>query len=31
MSRTRFTVNPRSIVVPISKNSLLEADAKSEV
>ena len=31
MSRTRFRVNPNSIVAWISKNALLEAGAKSEV
>ena len=31
MSRTRFKVNPHSIVAWISRNSLLEAGAKSEV
>ena len=31
MSRTRFRVNPHSIVVWMSRNSLLEAGAKSEV
>ena len=30
MSRTRFRVNPHSIVVWMSRNSLLEAGAKSE-
>ena len=30
MSRTRFRVNPHSIVAWISRNSLLEAGAKSE-
>ena len=31
MSRTRFRVNPLSIVAWMSRNSLLEAGAKSEV
>ena len=31
MSRTRFRVNPHSIVAWMSGNSLLEAGAKSEV
>ena len=31
MSRTRFGVNPRNIVAWMSRNSLLEAGAKSEV
>ena len=31
MSRTSFRVNPRSIVAWMSRNSLLEAGAKSEV
>ena len=31
LSRTRFRVNPHSIVAWMSKNSLLEAVAKSEV
>ena len=31
MSRTRFRVNPHSIVAWISRNSLLETGAKSEV
>ena len=31
MSRTRFRVNPHSIVAWMSRNSLLEAGAKSEV
>ena len=31
MSRTRFRVDPHSIVAKISKNSLLEAGTKSEV
>ena len=31
MSRTRFRVNPHSIVVWMSRNSLLEAGTKSEV
>ena len=31
MSRRRFRVNPHSIVAWMSKNSLLEAAAKSEV
>ena len=30
MSRTRFRVNPHSIVASMSRNSLLEAGAKSE-
>ena len=30
MSRTRFRVNPHSIVAWMSRNSLLEAGAKSE-
>ena len=29
MSRTRFRVNPRSIVALMSRNSLLEANPKS--
>ena len=31
MSRTRYRVDPHSIVAGISKNSLLEAGTKSEV
>ena len=31
MSRTRLSVNPHSIVAWMSRNSLLKADAKSEV
>ena len=31
MSRTRFRVNPHSIVALMSRNSLLETGAKSEV
>ena len=31
MSRTRFRVNPHSIVALMSRNSLLKAGAKSEV
>ena len=31
MSRARFRVNPRSIVAWMSRNSYLEAGAKSEV
>ena len=31
MSRTRFRVNPHSIVASMSRNSLLEAGAKSEI
>ena len=31
MSRTRFGVNPHSIVAWMSRNSLLETGAKSEV
>ena len=31
MSRKRFRVNPHSIVARMSRNSLLEAGAKSEV
>ena len=31
MSRTRFSVNPWPIVNCMSRNSLLETDAKSEV
>ena len=30
MSRTRFRVNPHSIVARMSRNSLLEAGGKSE-
>ena len=30
MSRTRFTVNPHSIVASMSRNSLLETGEKSE-
>ena len=30
MSRTRFRVNPHSIVARMSRNALLEAGAKSE-
>ena len=31
MSRTRFKMNPQSIVTWMPRNSLLEADTKSEV